>query len=216
MKKFSSILLTGLMAFCFISCNENEAASDTLFPSEFYLLENNCFGRFFYENPLTGELEYELYCSGIPMAKFSVGTDTVSVKTEFSRTAFTISEFYEEYGKPINVSRVNHNKLHFKIDTLGLEMDSVGHLETDAMHRVKLQIEKENEILYDKVFKCNRLVLFDSSNINVYIPEGRPELYFIDGVSPCLVLEMEYYDEDGIFAGWERFSADIKAFPKKK
>ena len=67
-----------------------------------------------------------------------------------------------------------------------------------------------------EIFKCNRLVLFDSSNINVYSPVGHPDLFFIDGVSPCLVLEMEYYAEAGDFAGWERFSADIKAFPKKK
>ena len=179
-------------------------------------MEKSCFGRFFYENPLTGELEYELYCAKNRMVNLNVSADSVSIKDEFSKKDYSIDDFFKEHGKPTKVSRLNHKNMHFTIDTLPVLADSVGHLETVKLHRVKLQIEKDDELLYDKVFKCNRLVLFDSSNINVYPPEGHPDLFFIDGVSPCFVLEMEYYDEAGDFGGWERFSADIKAFPKKK
>ncbi|MBD80022.1 MAG: hypothetical protein CL840_14005 [Crocinitomicaceae bacterium] len=209
-------LLVAVFSLAFCSCDDANEEDESVLPYEFYLENNNCFGRFFYENPISGELEYELYCNKNQVQKLTVSEDSVWVKSEFAKSSFSQEEFFKSYGDPVEVSKVDHSNLHFAIDTLAAMNDSVGHVETSEMHRIKLQIENGMDTIYAKVFKCNRLVLFDSSNINVYVPKGYPELFFIDGVSPCLVLEMEYYDEQGDFAGWERFSADIKAFSSGK
>jgi hypothetical protein len=83
--------------------------------------------------------------------------------------------------------------------------------EKGKLHKINIQIKHGARKLFDRVYKCNKLIQFDSSNISIYHPITHSNIYIVDGIESCLVMEMAYYDEVGEFAGWERLTADIKS-----
>lgn len=214
--KFGLVVVLTILLF---SCADTKEEFESDFGREFYLTNQNCFGRYFYENPITGEVEYELYCEGQATYSMTEKADSIMLKDDLGKRVLAKASFFEEFGNPTAVEKLDHSRLRFKVDTLEKSVDSLDmeHHAYQTIQRFELKIcyDNDSNLLYDRIFKSNRIVLFDSSNINVYHPTENPNLHFIDGVNPCLVLEMGYYDEMGDFAGWERFSADIKAFVVK-
>lgn len=212
---WKKLLIIFLVPLVVTSCETSTIEIESDFPSEFYLLNKDCFGRYFYENDIAGKVEYELYCKEGYTIEMTESADSVKLEDELGDiSVLSKSDFYNGYGKPIAVNRIKHSDLKFKINSLNSDEDSTSIDEGMKLGKYQFSIKTKNQDLFNRVFRCNRIVSFDSSNINVYTPVTHPNVFFIDGINPCLVMEMGYFDELGDFAGWERFSADIKTIKK--
>ena len=212
---WKKLLFLFMLPLSLISCETVTTEIESEFPSEFYLLNKDCFGRYFYQNDIAGQVEYELYCKEGYTIEMTESVDSVVLKDELGDiTVLSKTDFYNGFGKPIAVSRVKHSDLKFEINSLNSFEDSSSIDEGMKLGKYQFSIKTNNQDLFNRVFRCNRIVSFDSSNIQVYTPVTHPNVFFIDGINSCLVMEMGYFDERGDFAGWERFSADIKSIKK--
>lgn len=209
---FSFLFLTIVLGFT--SCESKPEAVGKEWPQEFYLAKKACFTRYFYENVVNEHQEYELYCNDHSVLSLSKSKDSVCYDDGVDTECLTISAFEERFGAPEELTRIDHHKLSFNLDTIkdwnkvldSNNVDSHNHGIT-----VSLTVEMADKQLYRKNYNCSRIKHFDPALILVYQAESNDSIYFVDGEPNCLVLEMEYYDESGEFGGWEQFSSDIKA-----
>ena len=207
-------IVLGLSIF-FVSC---ENASDTHkneWPQEFYLAKKACYTRYFYENMVNKNQEYELYCNDHSMLSLTKTPDSVCYDDGMEeRECLTASAFEERFGVPEELTRIDHRTITFDLDTVkdwNRQLDS-NNLDTPNNGiMLSLNISVGEKRLYSKNYNCSRIKQFDPGLIFVYQAASNDSIYFINGEPNCLVLEMEYYDQDGEFGGWEQFSSDIKA-----
>lgn len=217
---FTSLAKTGqffilVLSLVIVGC---ESAPETVteeWPQEFYLAKKACYTRYFYQNMVNKNQEYELYCNDHTMLSLTKTKDSVCYDDGIDeRECLTISAFEERFGKPEELIRIDHHKLSFQLDTVKdwnkvLDSNNLDSHNHGIMLGLKVALGDKH--LYSKNYNCSRIKTFDPGLIFVYQAASNDSIYFIDGEPNCLVLEMEYYDEDGEFGGWEQFSSDIKA-----
>lgn len=198
-----------VVAFCFQACNSGTSV-ESIFPKEFFLPKKACFGRFFYQNDLAGKVEYELYCQNGDVVKLSESEDSLCLNDEISSSCLAREQFVSAYGQPLMVDLAQRKDVRFVLDTLETKVDSSMTGEGNNLHKINIQIHYKSNLLFDKVYMCNKLLQFDSNNISVYLPKNSTNHFIVDGTESCLIMEMANYDEQGEFAGWDRLSDDIK------
>ncbi len=206
-----AVLITSLF---FIGCTEN-GMKGPKWPQEFYLSEKACFTRYFYENVVNKNQEYELYCNDHTTLTLTRTVDSVCYDDGIEGECISLSQFEQKFGTPEELIRIDHHKLEYSIDTVKnwneVLLDST---DTDKQNQgltIALNVALSGKKLYRKTYNCSRIKTFDPGLILVYRAASNDSIYFVDGEPNCLVLEMEYYDESGEFGGWEQFSSDIKA-----
>ncbi len=211
---FFTLLMGAVISLIMGSCSSNNVEQGDAWPQEFYLSKKACFTRYFYENVVNKDQEYELYCNDHSTLTLTRTEDSVCYDDGMEGECLSISDFETKFGKPEELKRLDHHKLSFSLDTVqdwNIVLDSNN---TDAQNHgitLALNVDIEGKKLYRKTYNCSRIKDFDPGLILVYQAESNDSIYFIDGEPNCLVLEMEYYDENGEFGGWEQFSSDIKA-----
>lgn len=203
-------LLTLIALGVFSSCTNGEEKVDSLFYKEFFVKKKECYGRFFYENAISGEAEYELYCEEEDKVNLTEKKDSILIKNEIETITLSSQQFVNQYGKPCELIKIPRNEIRFTLDTLVSIEDSSMQGEQNKIQKINIQVATNEGLLFNQVFNCNKVIMFDSSNISVYYPESDSNLFIVDGIEP-LTLEMAYYDELGEFAGWEQMTSDIRS-----
>jgi len=214
-------LTTGFKSLIFVffiglvGCENSSELIKNEWPHEFYLAKKACYTRYFYENMVNKNQEYELYCNDHSMLSLTKTPDSVCYDDGLEDgECLTISAFEERFGTPEELTRIDHHSLSFTLDTVKdwnaiLDSNNVDSHNHGIL--LSLKVDMGEKRLYNKNYNCSRVKQFDPGLIFVYQAESNDSIYFIDGEPNCLVLEMEYYDEEGEFGGWEQFSSDIKA-----
>ena len=213
--KFSKYLL-GFVALLFVAvgCDSGPKVPKNNWPQEFYLPKKACYTRYFYENVVNKNQEYELYCNDHTTLTLTRTADSVCYDDGIEGECLSENDFITKYGKPEELTRIDPHKLSFVLDTVRDWNKVLDSNNTDSQNHgitVALKVGLEGKNIYTKKYNCSRVKLFDPGLILVYRAESKDSIYFVDGEPNCLVLEMEYYDEEGVFGGWEQFSTDIKA-----
>ena len=217
---FASVLKVGklcLLGFSMIlvSCETDPDKPKNEWPQEFYLSKKACYTRYFYENMVNKNQEYELYCNDHSMLSLTKTPDSVCYDVGIDdRECLTTSAFEERFGSTEELIRIEHHTLTFDLDTVkdwNKELDSNNLDNHNHGIMLAIKIALGDKQLYTKNYNCSRIKQFDPGLIFVYQAASNDSIYFIDGEPNCLVLEMKYYDEYGEFGGWEQFSSDIKA-----
>jgi hypothetical protein len=174
----------------------------------FYMTKKHCFARVADDLEAADPGVYNMYCDGDKAVKISFANDSVCIG-DVTPKCMSEDYFLADYGKAAKPKKVDRQRYRFSIDTLLIpqvvdtSIEGVGY---NQGYKVRFAVYLDDAVLFHEEFHCSKVVAFDTNKVTLF---KAPELseYFVDGVSPVIVVEMEYYDENGNMGGWERLES---------